>query len=145
MATENQGGAMDLVKAFCEEFWPRDKSDCSAFVRDVADAMGVTLAGNADTIVNTIRHKWHKLPNGVAAKAAAEAGTLVIAGLRGDEQAEPSEHGHVVVVVGGALDHGKYPTGYWGRLGGVGERNKTINYAWRTADRDKVTYAVPPA
>lgn len=135
---------MDLVKAFCEEFWPKDKSDCSLFVRDVADAMGATLTGNADTIVNTIRKKWRKLPNGVAARVAAEAGTLVIAGLRGDEQADPSEHGHVVVVVSGALDHGKYPHAYWGRLGGVGERDKTLNYAWRAVDRDKVTYAVPP-
>ena len=135
---------MDLVRAFCEEFWPKDKSDCSLFVKDVANAMGVDLSGDANAIVDTIRHKWRRLHDGVAARIAAEAGTLVIAGLRGNEQSEPSEHGHVVVVVSGSLDHGKYPHAYWGRLGSVGERDKTLNYAWRTGDRDHVTYAVPP-
>jgi hypothetical protein len=48
------------------------------------------------------------------------------------------------VVVAGGLAHNKYPTGYWGRLGGAGERNKTLNYAWKTVDRDKVTYAAAP-
>jgi hypothetical protein len=51
----------------------------------------------------------------------------------------------VVVVVatpaGQQLAHGKYPFAYWGRLGGGGMRNQTVNWAWRAEDRDNVTYA----
>src|ERR1700693_1601342 len=40
-------------------------------------------------------------------------------------------HGHVVVVVAGQpLAHGKYPFAYWGRLGGGGAKDKTVNWAW---------------
>lgn len=64
---------------------------------------------------------------------------------RGDEQAHPDAHGHVVVVVstpaGQPLAHDKYPFAYWGRLGGGGMRNQTVNWAWREEDRDNVTYA----
>jgi hypothetical protein len=132
--------ALDIIVT-CEEAWPKNKNDCSAFVRDVARYLDVALAGNADTIVETIRKKWRRLDDGVAAKKAADDGEFVVAGLKGSEQIPPVQHGHVVVVVAGDLAHNKYPTAYWGRLGGVGERNKTVNYAWRAVDRDKVTYA----
>ena len=53
--------------------------------------------------------------------------------------------GHVVIVVKGPLARGKYPTAYWGSLnpairadGGVGT---TINFAFNTKARDRVTYA----
>jgi hypothetical protein len=91
-----------------------------------------------------MRRKWTRLDNGATACAVAAAGQLVIAGLKGSEQQEPSAHGHVVVVVSGPLAHDKYPSAYWGRLGGVGARNKTLNYAWRSGDRDTVTYATMP-
>jgi hypothetical protein len=67
---------------------------------------------------------------------------VVIAGLKGADQAKPDPHGHVVVVVSGPLDpsHGKYPTAYWGRLGSVGAKAQTINWAWRAGDRDRVGY-----
>jgi hypothetical protein len=65
----------------------------------------------------------------------------VIAGLKGGDQEIPSVHGHVVVVVSGLLANGKYPSAYWGRLGGIGDKNKTINWAWRAGDRDHVIYA----
>jgi hypothetical protein len=129
----------------CKARWPADKSDCSAFVRDVAHDLGVTLAGNADAIVDKIRADWERLADGPAAAAAAAAGRFVVAGLKGAEQQEPSAHGHVVVVVQGALAHNLYPTAYWGRLGGVGSENQTTNWAWRAGDRDKVTYAAPRA
>jgi len=55
---------------------------------------------------------------------------------------DPSRtNGHIVVVVDGPLEHEAYPSAYWGRLGGVGERFKTTNWAWRRGDRDNVTYA----
>ena len=47
----------------------------------------------------------------------------------------------VVVVAGEPLAHGKYPFAYWGRLGGGGMKDQTVNWAWRQEDRDNVTYA----
>ncbi|MET1257375.1 hypothetical protein [Aliikangiella maris] len=60
---------------------------------------------------------------------------LVIVGLK----AQP--HGHVAIVVPGPLAHGKYPTAYWGSLGGVPKKNTTINWSWNKKDRDNVIYA----
>lgn len=126
----------------CEAEWSKDKGDCSAFVREVAARLGITLTGDANGIVDEICGAgWERLPDGVAASQAAAAGRLVIAGLKGNEQGVPSAHGHVVVVVSGPLADGKYPSAYWGRLGGVGDENKTINWAWRAGDRDRVIYA----
>ena len=73
--------------------------------------------------------------------ASAGAGKFVVAGLRGDEQFEHSNHGHVVVVATGPLAHGRYPSAYWGRLGGDGAKFETVNWAWTEHDRDRVTYA----
>jgi hypothetical protein len=127
----------------CEDNWDADKSDCSKFVKDVVATFGVTLTGQANDIVDQItsQPEWQQLNDGVAAKQAADNGQLVIAGLRGSEQTPPEDHGHVVVVVSGPLANNKYPSAYWGRLGGVGEKNKTINFAWKSADRDAVHYA----
>lgn len=135
--------SLDVIVA-CEEYWPANKGDCNKFAKAVAKDFGITLTGNANAIVDHVRKKWRKLADGKAAKRAADDGELVIAGLKGSEQSPPAEHGHVCIVVAGGLDHGKYPTGYWGRLGGVGERNKTLNYAWKAVDRDKVIYAAAP-
>ena len=78
---------------------------------------------------------------GFAAAASAGAGQFVLAALKGADQVVPDTHGHVVVVVQGALSHGLYPAAYWGQLGGVGCKNQTLNWAWRAGDRDKVVYA----
>lgn len=112
--------------------------------RAVAQQLGVTLAGLANDIVDTIRGGagWMQLDDGAAAQQSAASGKLVLAGLRGDEQANPDPHGHVVVVVAGLpLAHGKNPFAYWGRLGGGGKKDETINWAWNEEDRDNVTYA----
>ncbi|PIK73843.1 hypothetical protein CS379_06055 [Methylobacterium frigidaeris] len=114
-------------------------------MRDVAADLGITLEGNADAIVDRIAGAgWQALADGRAAKVAADQGLFVVGGLKGSDQQEPSAHGHVVVVVAGPLARGLYPTAYWGRLGGVGERAKTVNWAWRAADRDRVVYAARP-
>jgi hypothetical protein len=133
----------DRVRAACENCFEAHKSDCSGFARAVADELGVTLQGLADQIVETLRSGagWTPLKNGVAAAQSAEAGKLVIAGLKGSEQAHPDAHGHVVVVVGGPLAHDAYPSAYWGKLGGVGAKDKTVNWAWTADDRDHVSYA----
>ncbi len=134
----------DPVKDACEANFAAHADDCSGFARAVANELGVTLTGLANDIVDTIRSsaEWTQLNDGIAAEQSAAAGKLVLGGLRGDEQANPDPHGHVVVVVAGQpLAHGKYPFAYWGRLGGGGRENTTINFAWREADRDNVSYA----
>jgi hypothetical protein len=139
-----------IVRDACVDCFDANTDDCSAFARAVANEVGVPLAGLADDIVTTLRGggAWTVLAGGAAAAAAAEAGKLVLAGLKGSEQATPNPHGHVVVVVAGALYQGVYPYAYWGSLGGSPGQDKPIDYAWVHADLPKVTFAshdVPPA
>jgi hypothetical protein len=133
----------DRVSEACEACFDAHAGDCSGFVRAVASQLGVQLHGLANEIVDTIRDgdDWTPLPDGIAAAQAAAAGKLVIGGLKGSEQARPDPHGHVVVVVTGPRAHDAYPSAYWGRLGGTGDKDKTINWAWNAEDRDKVSYA----
>jgi hypothetical protein len=126
----------------CERNFEVYKADCSGFVKAVATKFGIDLTGQADSIVNQIQQPdWTKLLDGVEAKAKADAGWLVVAGLKSSNHNPPRTNGHVVIVVSGPLANGKYPTGYWGTLGGVGRKSTTINYAWRDPDRDNVVYA----
>jgi hypothetical protein len=131
------------VRDACEAAFAANQNDCSGFARSVAGQLGVPLEGLANTIVETISSGmgWEPLEDGFAAAEAAEAGKFVIGGLRGSDQAHPSEHGHVVVVVGEPLAHEMYPSAYWGRLGGGGQKDQTVNFAWNTDDRDNVFYA----
>ena len=131
------------VRAACEAAWNQFSDDCSGFVKEVGKQLGVAIAGNANEIADSLSAGggWTLLPDGRAAEAAARAGKLVVAGLRGDKQATKSTNGHVVVVVGGALARDKYPPAYWGQLHGVGQKDMTTNYAWVAADRDRVVYA----
>ncbi|EQB05336.1 hypothetical protein L288_13060 [Sphingobium quisquiliarum P25] len=135
------------VTAICKAQWPSNSTDCNAFVKAVAGNLGVTLTGNADSIVDQISGSgWTSLEDGVAASAAAADGKLVVGGLKAKDLG--SNHGHVVIVVPptGPLAHGKYPYAYWGSLddgdvrknGGLGT---TVNYSFNTATRDKVVYA----
>jgi hypothetical protein len=134
----------DRVRDACEANYAAHTADCSGFVKAVGTALGVTLTGLANDIVATLQTggDWAPLTDGVAAAKAADSGKFVVAGLRGDAQAVPNVHGHVVVVVAGApLAHGLYPFAYWGSLGGTPGKNETLNYAWTIQDRDKITYA----
>jgi hypothetical protein len=134
----------DPVKDACEACFAAHANDCSGFARAVANQLGMTLNGLANAMVDTLRNdpNWTPLPDGVAASQSAAAGKLVLGGLKGSEQTHPDAHGHVVIVVAGQpLAHGRYPFAYWGRLGGGGMRNQTVNWAWRTEDRDNVSYA----
>jgi hypothetical protein len=133
----------DRVRKACDACFEAYQHDCSGFVRAVGAELGVMISGVANDIVNQVRAggSWQRLPDGVAAAASATAGKLVLGGLRGDEQFEHSNHGHVVVVVEGPLAHGRYPSAYWGSLGDEGAEFQTINWAWTENDRDRVTYA----
>ena len=126
----------------CEAEFKAHQADCSGFARAVAARLGITLTGLANAIVDNIQGAgWTTLKDGVEAKLKADQGWLVIAGLKGSDQAHPEAHGHVVVVVSGPLAHKAQPTAYWGRLGGSGSKNKTINFAWRKADLANVRFA----
>jgi hypothetical protein len=120
----------------CRTNFDQWKADCSGFVKAVAATLGLTLSGQANEIVDKIKKApWIVLKDGVDAKNKADLGFFVIAGLK------DQPFGHVVVVVQGPLAHSKYPTAYWGKLGGIGKKNTTINWAWDEDDRDRVTYA----
>jgi hypothetical protein len=123
------------VVVACEKYWEQYQSDCSGFVKAVSLELGVTLTGQANDIVDQINiAPWLPLAGGSDAAAKSGLG-LVVAGLK------DNPHGHVVIVVPGPLAHLKYPTAYWGQLGGVGRKNTTLNWAWSVADRDNVSYA----
>ena len=132
-----------VVRAACEKLWAAHKSDCSGFVKAVGEAVGVAIEGQANDIADALLEDdhWTVLPDGKAAAEAAGRGEFVVAALRGDKQKLKNANGHVVVVVAGAPNRGRYPFAYWGQLGGVGRKNETINWAWSVDDRDKVIYA----
>ena len=110
------GGSKRIVK-LCEKYWEEHKKNCSGYVKAIASELGVSLTGPANDIVDQIqKHPWKILKSGVEAKLQATNGMYVIAGLKADK------HGHVVVVVPGSLSHGKYPTAYWGSIGGVAKK-----------------------
>jgi len=134
------------VELACAAVWDQYKSDCSGFAKAVAQRVGIDLSGDADAIVDTIRAgtPWNPLKDGVEAARTAEDKALVIGGLKSSELTPPRAHGHVVIVVPGPLASGLYPTAWWGTLGGIGEKSKTVNFAFRQEDRDRVHYAYRP-
>lgn len=129
---------------FCDQEYSSNKDDCNKFVKAVSADLNITLfqpGDDADAIVQRMRNAgWLRPADGVEGKAKADGGLYVIAGLKGADHTPPRQHGHVAVVVSGPLADGKYPTGYWGSLGGTPGRDQTLNLAWRAADRDNVEY-----
>lgn len=128
----------------CESCFNQNSDNCSGFVKAVSSAFNVTLNGQADDIVNQIKaNNWIRLANGIEAKEKADAGLLVIGGLKGNDHILPQSHGHVAIVVSGLLDniHHKYPMAYWGQLGGIGQKNQPLTHSWNQSSRDKVIYA----
>lgn len=117
--TADTANADRIVEA-CKTRWPADKGSCNGFVIAVASELGVDLAGTADQILDAITAPgsgWKELADGVAAKAAAGQGKLVVAGLRSRDFSKKEDHGHVVIVVPGAMNPGGWaPAAYWGSL-----------------------------
>lgn len=133
------------VTAECEANWEANKADCNAFLRAVSNGLGRPIPAGLDAngIVEHLRGNaaYSKIgKDGSVAKTHADSGKFVIGGLKGVNHNPSRVHGHVVVVVAGPLAHSKYPTAYWGSLGGVGAKAKTLNYAWKASDRDVVEY-----
>jgi len=126
----------EKIVQLCEVYWDKHKKNCSGYVKNIAKDLGITLTGQANDIVEQIQKApWIVLKSGVEAKFKAESGMFVVAGLKANH------HGHIVIVTPGPLSHGKYPTAYWGSLGGVPKKNTTINWSWSKSDRDNVIYA----
>ncbi len=127
------------VIELCEKHWESNKKNCSGFIKAVAKELTITVHGQANDIVDAIQKPlWKTIESGLQAQLHAANGMFVVAGLKSDP------HGHVVVIVDGQLSHGKYPSAYWGSLGGVPKKNTTINWSWNKADRDKVIYSYRP-
>jgi hypothetical protein len=120
----------------CEADWDANKSDCNHFVKAVADDLGVTIfsAGDdADTITDKLSNAagWSLIPDLSTVENDAAAGQFIIAGLKSADFTPPRAHGHVVVVVkGDDPAHPGYPMAYWGKLGGVGEKDSSIRNAF---------------
>jgi hypothetical protein len=132
--------AQKIIDA-CEQHWDEHSGNCSGFVKAVAASLGIVLSGQANDIVDFVmdNNSWYDVSSGPDAALWAEAAYLVVGGLKGSDQANPSANGHVVIVVPGPVDR-NYPTAYWGQLGGTGKKKATINWAWSKADRDNVIY-----
>lgn len=124
------------IEDLCKEHWKRYKGDCSGLVKAVANDLGLDITGNANAIVDQMgRAPWKTLATGRLAEQSAAAGNFVVAGLKA------TGHGHVAIIVPGALNRGLYPTAYWGKFGSIGKQATTINWSWNRTDRDLVLYA----
>jgi hypothetical protein len=101
----------DRVEDACRAAFAANSDNCSGFVHAVGAALGVAIDGMANDIVAAMRAGgvWTRLADAGAAKAAATAGKLVVAGMTGAEQTHPDAHGHVVVVVARAEPGDRYP------------------------------------
>ncbi len=127
------------IKAVCQSEWEAHKSDCSGFVKAVAAALGINLAGQANAIIDTMgRMPWAQLGTDMDAAARyARLDYLVIAGLK------ESAHGHLAVVVPSVPP---LPLkGYWGSLGRIGQRDTKLSLSWRAEILPSVQYfAIKP-
>jgi hypothetical protein len=135
------------IVAVCQSDYAANSGDCNAFVKAVDSDLGFndfSAGDNADAIVTKLQtsSQWSQVADGVAAKAAADGGGFVIGGMRSTDFNPRRANGHVVVVVAGPLAQGKYPTAYWGSLGGPpsGPVGSTINFSFAAPDRDRVLY-----
>lgn len=134
----------EKILAACEKHYKIHSQSCSGFVLAVAGELGHRLAGNADGIIDQLESSWTKIDRAKAIEAA-QAGVLIIVGLKSHEHNPPRGHGHVAVVVGGALYLGKYPL-VWGGSSGRAQSagTKSVGEVWRNTDRDGVRYYQPP-
>lgn len=138
------------IVAACEAAFkdPSNQKDCNLYVKAVANLIGDSTFGaghNADTMIDDMANSsaWAALgADGVRAKADADAGRFVIAGLKSGDHKPPRKHGHVAVVITGQLAQKKYPLACWGSLSDPPgpALKETINFAWNASDRDNILY-----
>jgi hypothetical protein len=146
--------AAQTIVDTCKDVWPAAHEgggtfheNCNWFAIEVASRLGVTLTGSADDIVNQIGEAdWTKVSNGPAARDAVTQGKFVVCGIKSTDFTHPRDHGHVAVVVPGALNPaGWAPAGYWGSdspdVASDGGAGKPISLCFRAEDKDKIYYA----
>src|ERR1700690_483070 len=144
MATTGRIISADSVGSALAEAYAANANDCSGFVRDVAERLGLNLEGNADALVDPFRRDWRTLDTLPQVVHEVGSGRLVVAGLRSDEHKPKRQHGHVVVIVAGPLYYGKYPRCWGGGIGSAqSKETKSVGEVWNQADRDSVSYFTP--
>jgi hypothetical protein len=135
----------DEIIEECKNQFDEHAKNCSGFVKAVAKKNGIELTGQADDIVEQIQKDgWTILKDGVNAKAKADAGWFVVAGLAAKNHLEepPPKNGHVVIVVKGDLSKEKYPTAFWGSIGGNAKKEaRSISLAWKKVNHDNIVYS----
>ncbi|GGC39898.1 hypothetical protein GCM10011371_29060 [Novosphingobium marinum] len=124
-----------------------NKDNCSGFAKDVADRLGVETFdryANADQMVRTMttHPKWLPLASGKKAAQQAAIGRFVMCGLESkDHSREGVKHGHIVVIVEGALYKDLYPKCWCGSIGSSQSKgNKSVGEVWNQTDRNNVKY-----
>ncbi len=131
-----------IVEA-CKAAYEANKTTCNFFVHAAFFGItGVTLTGNADTLVDQFSSSagWSAITR-IQAIAAVQEGSLVIAGLKGADHSDKRVHGHVGIVVAGTLYSRLYPL-VWCGGGSLGrsEGTKSVGEVWARSDRDNVKY-----
>jgi hypothetical protein len=149
MGAETAQTDSERIVAACKQAWsdPTSRSACNFFVTDVAKRFGVTISGTADQIVDALRADaaWTVLADGVAARAAAGNGMLVVAGIRSTDYTPARQHGHLAIVTIGQMNpSGWAPAGYWGSLDAdiaeLGGAGSPISTCFSSAIKDKIVY-----
>ena len=135
----------------CTESWNEttsagliNKNNCSGFLKCIANKLGVTMpsAADANGLVDFMKlQQWKVLATGADAAFQASNGMFVVAGLRSDEHSPKRSHGHVGVVVSGAMYRGIYPKCWCGSIGSAqSQGTKSVGEIWNKKDRDSVVY-----
>lgn len=141
------------IEETCKAVWGESgpqgpyKNACNFYVIEVAHRLGFSLSGVADQLIDKIQASpWQRLADGPAARAAAQQGKLVIAGVKSAVYDPPRTEGHVTIVTPGDMNPaGWAPAGYWGStdptirdLGGSG---LPISRCFTAAVKDRIVYA----
>ena len=146
--TTFQVSRQQKIIAACEKCWPAYSSDCSGFVKAVAQELGVSLYGNANAIFDEIHNApWQAIGSGdssaTCAGVAASNGLFVVGAWKNPNS---GESGHVAVIVDSNNSSHTVPyrnraMAYWGQLGGVGEKYEMHSQSWGSSKRPEVFYS----
>ena len=156
MADQEKATVHDHVKEACKKCYPHNKHACNHFVQAVAAELkiGDFPSGTADDIAYYLFDHWPRLASPSEAVSSAKAGFLVIAALPSGFHARAPvknakgkvigskivEHGHVGIVVEGALYHGRYPRVWCGSIGGSGMSDGKLSVGEVWSKRRKQTW-----
>ena len=124
------------------------QSNCSGFLKAVANDQNIGLEGRANDIISFIQAHWTLVSTAALAEQNARNGVFVVALLRGPDHEDKRVEGHVAIVLPGPLQArgsgttgGSYPL-VWcgGGMSGKSDGTRTVGDVWRPGDRNKVKY-----